>query len=304
MGVRGRKNLLWISGAFPIVVATRGGIRTSLAPELNSGLQALNDANVAVYPIDARRLIGAFSSPASARIQSFSHLGTVADSFETLQLVADETGGRAFFNTNDISGAMRKAIDDGRVTYVLGYYPSHNSWNNRFRQLKVHVNRRGVDVRHRRGYVAAPGPAIDERTRDAELRAALRNALPATGIAVQVHLTRPEGLAPGALAVSIRIDPRGIDLQKNGERWSGTADLIVAEATAQGAMSVALFTTLTLDLSAEQRDRALRDGLVLSRTLTLSGSTHQLRVAARDVRTGAIGLLIVPSAKLQALTKH
>ena len=54
--IRGRKNLVWISAAFPIAVTTASGFVTSLKHELNTGMRVLNDANVAVYPVDARRL--------------------------------------------------------------------------------------------------------------------------------------------------------------------------------------------------------------------------------------------------------
>ena len=300
-GVQGRKNLLWISSAFPISVATGSGTLTSLAPELNSGLLALNDGNVAVYPIDARGLIGAFSSRPSARVQTFTTLATVRNNTDALELVAAETGGRAFFNTNDISGAMRRAMDDGRVTYVLGYYPSQSTWNGRFRQIKVDVTRRGVDVRHRRGYVASPAPSRDEASRDLELKAALRNPLEATGISLTVQLAGAEGQAPGSLTVTTRIDARGLTLERNGERWTGQADLIVAQASADGVLTVGIFATLTLDLTGEQRDRLLRDGLVVSRNLVVSESMHQLRVVCRDVRTGATGSLVIPNGRVRAV---
>ena len=197
-GVRGRKNLLWISSAFPISMSRGSGTMTSLAPDINSGLHALNDANVAVYPIDARRLIGAFASPPAARNQTFTTLSTVAAGTEALQLVADETGGRAFFNTNDLTGAMRRAINDGRVTYVLGYYPSHNTWNGRFRQIKVQVNRRGVEVRHRRGYVASTAPARSAASREVELSSALQDPLESTTVGLTVHWREPRDRLPAA----------------------------------------------------------------------------------------------------------
>jgi VWFA-related protein len=299
-GVRGRKNLLWISSAFPISVSRSTGTLTSMGPDLNSGLLALNDANVAVYPIDARRLIGAFSSPAAARNQTFTTLATVRDSTDALELVAAETGGRAFFNTNDITGAMRRAMNDGRVTYVLGYYPSHDAWNSRFRQIRVQVNRRGAEVRHRRGYVASPLPPRNAQTREAELAAALQNPLESTAMGLTVRLGRADGAA-GSMMVTTRIDPRGVTLQRSGDRWTGQADLLVAQASPGGALDISVDTTLTLNLTDEQRDRVLREGLVVSRSIVLHWSTHQLRVVSRDIPTGATGSLVIPSDKLRAV---
>jgi VWFA-related protein len=292
-GVRGRKNLIWISSAFPITLANSAGMTTSLAPDLNSGLLALNDANVSVYPVDARRLVGAFATPPAARNQQFTTLSTVRGSIDALQLVAGETGGRAFFNTNDLTGAMRRAIDDGRVTYVLGYYPAHNTWNGQFRRLKVEVGRRGVDVRHRRGYIASAAPVRDQANREAALKAAVEDPLESTAIGLTVHVER-ETQNPPVLTLTTRIDPRGLALERQGDRWQGQVDLLIAQASAQGALAVSGFTTLTLDLTTEQRDRVLRDGLVIPRAVTLTPGAHQLRVVGRDTRTGATGTLIVP----------
>jgi VWFA-related protein len=297
-GVRGRKNLIWISSAFPITLANSAGMTTSLAPDLNSGLLALNDANVSVYPVDARRLVGAFATPPAARVQQFTTLSTVRANIDALELVADETGGRAFFNTNDIAGAMRRAIDDGRVTYVLGYYPTHNAWNGQFRRLKIEVGRRGVDVRHRRGYIAAAAPARDQASREAALKAEIGDPLESTAVGLTVRVERPDAQNPALVTLTTRIDPRGIALERNGDRWQGQVDLLIAQASAQGALAVSVFTTLTLDLTTEQRDRVLRDGLVVPRPVTLTPGAHQLRIVGRDSRTGATGTLIVPVARL------
>jgi VWFA-related protein len=80
-----------------------------------------------------------------------------APNIDTMHLLANDTSGRAFYNTNDIGGSVRQTIDDARVTYVLSYYPSHDKWDGRFREIKVTVGRSGVEVRHRKGYLAVPG---------------------------------------------------------------------------------------------------------------------------------------------------
>jgi hypothetical protein len=59
---------------------------------------------------------------------------------------ATETGGRAFYNTNDLKDAIRKALEDCELTYTLGYYPDHGQWEGRYRTIKVLVNRKDVEV--------------------------------------------------------------------------------------------------------------------------------------------------------------
>jgi VWFA-related protein len=295
-GIEGRKSVVWISSGFPISMATTAGRQTSLAPDINSGLLALNDANVAVYPVDARRLIGAFATPASARQQEFTTLSTVRNITDTLELVAEETGGRAFFNSNDLTGAMRRAIDDGQLMYVLGYYPSHERWNNQFREIKVQVNRRGADVRHRRGYVATPTPSRNRSLRDARIKDAAQSPVEMTGIGLLAQAVRAEGQA---VTLAVRIDPNDVALEKTGDKWTGEVDLLVAQASGQGAHSVLLHTTLSLALTDEQREKVMASGLALSRGITLQNNPYQLKIVARDAKTGAIGTLIIPANKLK-----
>ena len=101
--------------------------------------RALNDSDVAIYPVDARGLIGAFATSASARQQEFTTLDTIMPNVETSKFIADHTGGPAFYNTNDLGSAIRRAAEDSTLTYVLGYRPSNTSWDGRFRAIKVSV---------------------------------------------------------------------------------------------------------------------------------------------------------------------
>jgi VWFA-related protein len=124
--------------------------------EIQRATRALNNAQVALYSVDARGLIGAFTyDRGRARVVTLS---MVYDNLDILTITADETGGRAFYNTNDLARSLHRALDDAGHTYVLGYYPSHGRWDGRYRQIRVRVTRPGVEVRHRRGYFATLEP--------------------------------------------------------------------------------------------------------------------------------------------------
>ena len=146
--VPGRKNLVWVSSDFPISVEWAA--------------RALNQADMAIYPVDPCGLVPLYSD-----------LCPVPPEFETMNGLADRTGGRASYNNNDVQGSVRTAIDDGRISYVLGYYPDHGKWDGQFREIKVTVDRPDVQVRSRKGYFAvgggSPGPNV--------LRAAIEEAL-------------------------------------------------------------------------------------------------------------------------------
>lgn len=70
-----------------------------------------------------------------------------------MRLIAKQTGGLAFFN-NDIAGNIRRAVEDGRVAYTLGFYPSEAAWDGKYHALEVTVQRLGVQVRTGAGYFA------------------------------------------------------------------------------------------------------------------------------------------------------
>ena len=67
----------------------------------------------------------------------------------TMQTLADETGGQAFVNSNDITGAIRKAVEDSEATYTLGFYIDKDSLDGKFHEIKVDVNRKSLTVRFR-----------------------------------------------------------------------------------------------------------------------------------------------------------
>ncbi len=120
-GVPGRKNLIWVSGSFPFLIYTKVGI-VSFEPQILAAAQALSNADVAIYAIDARGLTLGQPDPQTVN---------------TMTVLADRTGGRIFRNTNDFSAAIRHAIDDSpRVSYMLSYYPNHNQWDGRFREIQ------------------------------------------------------------------------------------------------------------------------------------------------------------------------
>src|SRR5579884_669810 len=166
-GVPGRKNVVWLSGGFPIafgfgdpqdsadqaLLGGRGAAadRELFADYIEDASRAMNTANVAVYPVDARGLLGLPFVDASKQIKVNPRTHQIPNNLmhvdqrnmDTMNYIADLTGGKAFYNTNDIEGAIRKAIDDSQVTYTLGYYVPDENWDNKFHKIKVKVKRSG-----------------------------------------------------------------------------------------------------------------------------------------------------------------
>lgn len=311
--VPGRKNLVWISAAFPLrtgpeaMTGSQDDTRRTEEFEIPTqrALRAINSANVALYPVDAR---GMFGNPRGelwrgipGRPGPFSgsdgmYRGMMM-SLDTMGTLADATGGRAFYNTNDISGAIRKAIDDTKITYTLGYYPDHGSWDGKWRKIKVEMKRDGVKIRYRNGYYALGDPPQTKPAVEAELRTAAWSPLESTGMGITVKAARVD--VPGAeqLKLEVRVAPSDLRLQQNGGRWQGAVEFYFVTQGEKGQMIGYESERITANLEKDVYDQIMRDGLVLTRTVAVLPGGVKVRVVVREAESGAIGTITVPVGK-------
>src|ERR1700720_2935282 len=122
-------------------------------------------ANVSIYPLDVRGLEafppGGEAQNASLHGQSayngnavFNDLNGNAGSQDTLSTLAEDTGGKAFFASNDFSGVFSPVQKDTSAYYVLGFTSNNPLKDGHFRHLKVQLNRQDVKLEYRSGYYA------------------------------------------------------------------------------------------------------------------------------------------------------
>jgi hypothetical protein len=101
-------------------------------------------------------------------------------------MIADSTGGRAFFNTNDLKNAIRNALDDSEITYTLGFYADSKSLDSAVSRPQSHVETpdkyQDVEVRFRKGYMAEPDPPPTADERASNIRDVIWSPLEATAI--------------------------------------------------------------------------------------------------------------------------
>ncbi len=232
-GLPGRKKLVWISGSFPTIPPTQRnnvGLTTNeyldFSPQINHAIRALNGANVAVYPIDPR---GAASGalPASAGPKQHDTAGSLAPAsltasgIDTMNLLAGGTGGRAFYATNDAAGAIKTIMDDGQVTYRLGFYPSDVKMDGSYHSISVKVARKGTpieDVRARKGYFALDAKNSANGHWRERLNESMQNPLEATELGLRASAT-PVKDAPGVYELEITLDLDGLHLEHQKDRW-------------------------------------------------------------------------------------
>jgi len=155
-------------------------------------------ANVSIYAADMRGLQaivpGGQASQASTRGRAPFSGAAVADQFsglassqDTLTTLAEDTGGRAFFDSNALGSVFTRVVDDTSAYYVLGFSSTNPARDGRFRRMTVRVNRRDVKLEYRSGYYASRDFAHSTRDdREQQLQDQLESDLSATDLSTYV----------------------------------------------------------------------------------------------------------------------
>lgn len=267
--------------------------------------QALSDANIAVYPVDARGLLGTdvgtagddSGVEASAPLEPDTHgqTRTAAANIDTMRLMADRTGGKAFYGTNNIAGAIRQAIDDSRLTYTLGYYPEHGKWDGSFHDIRVSVKSPGAQVRARTGYFALPLPAAAPlKSLQAVVAQTAISQLEGTGIGMRVRV-QPAG--PHVLLADLHFDLHEIGLQESSGHWTGTLQLVFLQLDRQEQIIQASDKTFHLDFSHAVYEKLLQEGMIDTRRIQLLPNAAQLSIVLRDASNANVGSISIPVAE-------
>ncbi|MGA8143025.1 MAG: VWA domain-containing protein [Candidatus Acidiferrales bacterium] len=306
----GRKNLVWISGSFPINVGYEDATKVTptqfhdqweFREDVERAANALSDANVSVYPVDARGLLpseAGVGSRATLRRSTTPAAGeSPAESSQnlaTMSMLADQTGGRIFYANNDLFEGVRLAIVDSRVTYELGYYPEGVKWDGKFHSIRVKVNRPGARVRARTGYFARPGRSVTKEEQDAFVVAAAYSPIEATAIKMVVQVHAAEVAGSERMNLFLHFDPRDIAFQQVDENWEANAEVVYAQTDEKGAVLDVPSATMDMKFTAERYEQLLKSGISYTRDVPINRNAVELRVILRDNSTSAIGSVIIP----------
>jgi VWFA-related protein len=341
-GYPGRKNLLWVSEAFPVnltiegipqdanpnaaIIARTGatgaspattsgpptptteaaippnsagsitdsltdgapdrlgsGADRSYAAEMARLADALMDAHISLYPIDA----GGMGSANRIAAQS------------NMRDMADHTGGVAFYNRNDIEIGVAKGISDGSTYYALSYYPDNRTWNGHFRRIEVKSARAGVNLHYRIGYYALD-PAAAAKREAAELGdefayAMTYDAPPFAALRFQASVI-PPAVGTRKVTVNFAVDPHTVLFEHQDDGMEhGSVSCAVAAFSEKGD-AVKGFTvdvaTVPAKLDGAQYQKLQKGYYPCKREFELKPGKYVLRLGAAD-RTGhSIGTLL------------
>jgi VWFA-related protein len=319
-GYPGRKNLLWFSEAFPNWIAPTADFganpfegSATYSDKIRKAFESLTDAQVAVYPVDARgletsQLYSTAQNPHINRNNPGAGFGsqlnrdnnTRLDAQATMEEIASETGGKLCVNTNDLSGCVQSALDDSSVYYELAYYPENVKWDGGFHKIAVKSNQRGAKLRYRTGYFATdPSTLAKQQTPDKLLQEACMGPLPSTSIPLSAMAIQPQQAQGQAQAPPARylltISPSALTLPSAGGTRQLSLQMAICEYNPEGDK----FDFYPRDFSRPVPEAVYQGwqahGIRNIFDYAAKPENQRLRFAVLDVPSGTTGSLDVPA---------
>lgn len=289
-GYPGRKNLIWLSAAFPLSISVLNS--GPYYEEFRKTANLLTDAETAVYPVDARGLVAFDPREMEAGMKLL-----VASHF-SMNYIAGWTGGRAIYDRNDLDNAIGEAVEDGSTYYLLGYYPTNAKWNGELRKTQVNVLRKGLQVRYRNGYFATD--FSDKKNSHAE--AALKEFVAAfdadspnvTALPVTVHVIPPAS-DHSQMFLDIAVDAHSVlfKAQPNG-RHQSRLQFVTVVRDAKDKTVTTKFDTLDTNLTPQTFAKVMASSLAVRQKFDLAAGKYLLRVGVRDAKSNFVGTLTAP----------
>ena len=296
----GRKIVFFISDGF---LSQGGPLGDNLSNKVRQITDAAQRANVVVYSIDARGLISGtldatnnLLPDANGRMAAIAGTEILATQ-DALNALAEDSGGRALRNQNYFDRWVEDVLDETSNYYVLAWRPSTEVEKaSKFRNVKITIaGRPELTVRAPRGYVEETqasemvGVSASEKSKTAgdELNNALADYYPSKSLQTVLSLTHLDSPANGPiLTSSFQIAASSLDYGDD-DKQPATVRLAGAILNDKGKIAASFQTQLSVKpISSENGDSS---GIVYTHRGPLAPGIYQVRVAARDERSGRIG---------------
>ena len=309
--IPGHKNLVWVAGDNVLANWSDQAPGSDKGPNRVAGLsigaqEALNNAHVSLYPLDASQLqtaatdaslennsvqlnaavsdmnpgVGAQDQMTGGRAQAAMRQNMRAVQ-PAMQQMAQATGGRVFQRSDDMVGNLDSVVEDGHASYLLSFAPDTPP-DGRYHKLIVTVpSRRGVTLRYRAGYLYTKEP----NTMKERFTQAVWQPQDEAEIGLNAHWDH----ASQGAALSLNIAATDISLTQQNGRWKGRLDIFVVQRDVTGTHAEVKEQRLVLDLKPETYQKVLRDGIPFAGYIEQKAGTGTVRVIVVDEDSQRLG---------------
>jgi VWFA-related protein len=301
LGVPGRKSLIWITGSFPFDIDAESLAVSEGVPfdAYQRSMQMLSNANIALYPVDARGLV-VVGLPDATEHLSRKQLQDMQDytskasgdfnsTLDTMRILASMTGGKAFFNTNDIKGAIHEAAQDTAAYYMLTFAVAKDDRKAGWRKLSVKVNNEALHTRTRQGYYLTQSDLDPNLSAALDFDRAINSPLDETGLPLHVRFDAP--VADGGkkkirFALTLPPDLPIID-EADGNRLN--LEIVYVVRNSSGQQLDRKSQAYRANLVDEQVKQLKMAGVGWDNTLDLPPGDYSVRFVVRDHNSGRVG---------------
>ena len=320
----GRKSIMLLSDGFKLFTRSASGSIESgrVLQSLRRLVDQANRASVVVYTMDARGLqytgLTAADNTGGRSAEEIQQASSdrrdeLLDTQDGLRYLAKETGGIAIINNNDLSGGIRKILDD-QSYYLVGYEPDSDTFDpkiRRFNRLDVRVTRPGTRVRYRSGFfgISDENFAKPKETGNQRLVSALTSPFAVNDISLRLNTLFGSDPRHGAFVRSLlHIAAKDLTFTDEADGSKKAVFDVLAVGFGDNGVSVdQISKTYTMSLKKDVYDRFMKSGFVYDFSFPIKkAGAYQLRVAMRDHGSGKVGsanqFVEVPNLKKNRLT--
>ncbi len=303
-GVPGRKALIWVTGGFPATIDDSTALLAGGPPDLyERTMQALNNASISVYPVDVKGLVvgGPDATLKYARREITNPTGVLAassslqmSSTTTLETVAKLTGGKAYYNRNDLALSYHEAARDSSAYYQIGYYLDQKNTKPGWRKLKVKVAREAVDVRARSGFFITRTTVDPTVSRQLDIYTAMRSPLDYTALPINVRWLEDKS-QPGKkrkIRFEIILPANAATIQGSDNHLS--LDFAASARTAEGKAAKDYSKTIDQRLTPNGVTQIRESGITYGDAIEVAPGDYTVRFVVRDNITGRMGSVSAP----------
>jgi VWFA-related protein len=335
-GIPGRKNVIWFSGSFPAGIVPDSELpdpfsgARNFQEEIRQTADLLATAQVALYPIAAEGLVSDTAFQVDNRQIGQKRISVAAQdtmrqsrttaldlnsSHASMEQLAKETGGQAFYNTNGLNDALTRVVNIGSRYYSLAYSPTNANMDGKYRRIQVKLIAGKGTLSYRRGYnaddVATALAPANKQNADPLLPLMGRNLPDYSQILykVLVHPTSPQPVADAPRAgtnsamkgpftrygVDFAVTPDDLRLEKSSDDvHHGDIEVMLVAYDSEGKPLNLVVAKNEIRIQPKDYPDVLKGGLQFHQEIDVPAGETFLRTGVYDLKSGEAGTLGVP----------
>ena len=296
-GAKGRKSLILVGQGF---------IYDPNLDEFKNVVQASRRGNCAIYFVDTMGLGGmpaAMTAEFGPAIDTQDLGAAFAENLERsegAESIAADSGGFSVKNSNDLTRGLQRIADETRAYYLIGYNPTNNARDGKFRKIEVKVAGKDMRVRARKGYYAAlDGDAKGAKKKveggaDPQFQEALDSPFEMSGIPIRLtsYVFDETLLGKAAAILHADVDLSAFSFLEKDGRFSDSLEFLLVVAHRETGEFNRYDQKIDMNLRAETREKYKKSWFPIQRDFELLPGAYQAKIVIRDKNASKVGTVI------------